>query len=128
LGKIQAETSIAIVADESLQKPEDLLRLARAGVRGVNIKLMKVGGVGPALELIEQARAAGMMIMLGCMIETSIGLSAAAHLAGLADWLDLDASLLVANDPFEGMRFGEDAVISLPERLGVGARLRKPAG
>ena len=128
LGRLQARTSIAIVADESLQKPEDLRHLAEAGVRGVNIKLMKVGGVGPALELMEEARKAGMKIMLGCMIETSIGLSAAAHLAGLADWLDLDASLLVANDPFEGMRFGEDAVIGLPEGPGIGARLRKPAG
>jgi len=127
LGKIQAETSIAIVADESLQKPEDLRRLAKAGVRGVNIKLMKVGGVGPALELIRQARTAGMKIMLGCMIETSIGLSAAAHLAGLADWLDLDASLLVANDPFEGMSFGEDAVIAVPQRPGIGARVRGSA-
>ncbi len=126
LGEVQANTSIAIVADESLQKPEDLSHLAEAGVRGVNIKLMKVGGVGPALELIEQARKAGMKIMLGCMIETSIGLSAAAHLAGLADWLDLDASLLVANDPFKGMTFGEDAVIGLPEGPGIGAHLRKP--
>jgi len=124
LGRVQAETSIAIVADESLQKPEDLRRLAEAGVRGVNIKLMKVGGVGPAVELIKQARGAGMKIMLGCMIETSIGLSAAAHLAGLTDWLDLDASLLVVNDPFEGVTFGEDALIGLPERSGIGARLR----
>ncbi len=127
MGEVQAKTSIAIVADESLQKPQDLQRLARVGVRGVNIKLMKVGGVGPAVELAKQASAAGMSIMLGCMIETSVGLSAAAHLAGLADWLDLDASLLVVNDPFEGMRFGEDALISLPERPGIGARLRQPS-
>ncbi len=126
LGRLQAKTSIAIVADESLQKPQDLRQLAEAGVRGVNIKLMKVGGVGPAVRLVEQARKAGMKVMLGCMIETSVGLSAAAHLAGLADWLDLDAGLLVANDPFEGMIFGEDGLISLPERSGIGARLRHP--
>jgi len=127
MGEIQAKTRIALVADESLQKPEDLRRLAGAGVRGVNIKLMKVGGLGPALDLMKQARKAGMKIMLGCMIETAVGLTAAAHLAGLADWLDLDACLLVANDPFEGMRFGDDALISLPQRPGIGARLRQSA-
>jgi L-alanine-DL-glutamate epimerase-like enolase superfamily enzyme len=61
-----------------------------------------------------------MKVMLGCMIETSIGITAMAHFAGLADWLDLDAPLLISNDPFSGVTFDESAQISLPERAGIG--------
>jgi L-alanine-DL-glutamate epimerase-like enolase superfamily enzyme len=61
-----------------------------------------------------------MKIMLGCMIETSLGITAAAHLAGLADWLDLDAPLLITNDPFDGIRYDEHAQIALPDRPGIG--------
>jgi L-alanine-DL-glutamate epimerase-like enolase superfamily enzyme len=65
-----------------------------------------------------------MGIMLGCMIETSIGATAMAHLAGLADWLDLDAPLLIADDPFDGLRFGPDGSIHLPDRPGIGVIAR----
>ncbi len=58
--------------------------------------------------------------MLGCMVETSLGTTAMAHLAGLAEWLDLDAPLLIANDPFDGIRYDEQAHIHLPERAGIG--------
>jgi L-alanine-DL-glutamate epimerase-like enolase superfamily enzyme len=63
--------------------------------------------------------------MLGCMIETSLGVTAMAHLSGLADWLDLDAPLLIANDPFDGIQFDKQARIQVPDRPGIGARLRK---
>jgi len=124
MGKLQALTRIPIVADESVRILQDVKDLAQAGVRGVNIKLMKLGGLSPALEMIHLAQRYGIKIMLGCMIETSIGLTAMSHLAGLADWLDLDASLLVTNDPFEGMSFGETAMICIPDRVGIGVCIR----
>ena len=65
-----------------------------------------------------------MSVMLGCMIETSIGATAMAHLAGLADWLDLDSPLLIANDPFDGIQYDERGGIHLSERPGIGARTR----
>lgn len=124
MGDLQKLTSIPIVADESVRTLQDVKVLQEAGVRGVNIKLMKVGGLTPALEMIRWAKQKNMQVMLGCMIETSIGLTAMAHLSGFADWLDLDASLLVTNDPFEGMRFDENATVHVPEKPGLGVSLR----
>jgi len=124
LGALQALTRIPIVADESVRTLQDVKLLHAAGVKGVNVKLMKVGGLTPALEMIRWAKSKNMQIMLGCMIETSIGLTAMAHLSGYADWLDLDASLLVTNDPFEGLRFDENATIHVPKKPGLGVTLR----
>ena len=124
MGELQALTSIPIVADESVRTLQDVKVLQEAGVKGINIKLMKVGGLTPALEMIRLAKAENMQVMLGCMIETSIGLTAMAHLSDFADWLDLDASLLVTNDPFEGLRFDENAMIHVPEKPGLGIILR----
>jgi L-alanine-DL-glutamate epimerase-like enolase superfamily enzyme len=125
MGLVQAACDIPVVADESVQTAADLERLAAAGVQGINLKLMKVGGLAPALALIEHARALGLRIMLGCMIETSLGVTAMAHLSGLADWLDLDAPLLIANDPFEGVQFDKQARIHIPDRPGIGACQRQ---
>jgi L-alanine-DL-glutamate epimerase-like enolase superfamily enzyme len=120
MGRLQALTAIPIVADESVQSLADIEALARAGVRGVNLKLMKLGGLSPGLACLNRARAMGMRVMLGCMVETSIGSTAMAHLSGLADWLDLDAPLLVSDDPFDGLRYDESGRISLPDRPGIG--------
>jgi L-Ala-D/L-Glu epimerase len=125
LGIVQAHTSITVVADESVRSLEDVDRLGEAGVKGLNVKLMKVGGLTNALKIIQHGRAYGMKIMLGCMIEMSIGITAMAALAGLADWLDLDAPLLVSNDPFEGVTFDKNANICVPERPGIGAVLKQ---
>ena len=122
LGKVQAALDVPVVADESVQTLQDVRRLADAGVQAINIKLMKVGGLAPALEIVRLAQEAGMQIMLGCMIETSLGVTAVAHLAGVAQWLDLDAPLLVANDPFEGILYDEQGRIQHPRRLGIGVR------
>jgi L-alanine-DL-glutamate epimerase-like enolase superfamily enzyme len=124
MGYVQAHCDVPVVADESVRSLADVERLAREGVQGVNLKLMKVGGLGPAVEMLLRARRLGLRIMLGCMIETSIGVTAMAHLAGLADWLDLDAPLLVTNDPFEGLRYGERGAIHLPELPGIGITSR----
>jgi len=121
MGEVQKHTSIPVVADESVQSLEDVEKLAAAGVKGINLKLMKLGGVLTALRCLKRARELKMKIMLGCMIETSIGTTAMAHLAGLADWLDLDAPLLISNDPFDGVRFDRNAKISVPDQPGIGA-------
>ncbi len=125
LGYVQAHTDLPVVADESLQSAADLEALAAAGVRGINLKLQKVGGLAPGLQLIRRARELGMQVMLGCMIETSLGVTAMAHLAGLADWLDLDAPLLIADDPFDGVRYDAGACVRVPERPGIGAVRRE---
>ncbi len=120
MGYVQARTSIPVVADESCQSLADVEALAGAGVQGINLKLMKAGGLGPGLRMALYARQLGMRLMLGCMIETSIGVTAMAHLAGLADWLDLDGPLLIANDPFDGLQYDAHGGIHLPDRPGIG--------
>jgi L-alanine-DL-glutamate epimerase-like enolase superfamily enzyme len=127
LGYIQSQVTLPIVADESVQTLADIERLAAVGVQGVNIKLMKVGGLAPGLRMVQRARALGLRVMLGCMVETSLGVTAMAHLAGLADWLDLDAPLLIANDPFDGVTYDAAAQLHLPTRPGIGALWRGQA-
>ena len=99
---LKQRSPIPIMADESFVSAAD------AGVCGecfhaVNVKLVKTGGVTGAFEALSAARREGLKTMLGCMIETSVLISAAAHLAALTDWLDLDGNLLITNDPFEGV-------------------------
>lgn len=124
MGVLQSETEIPIVADESVQSLEDVERLAEAGVAGVNIKLMKAGGLTPALRMIRAARERGMRVMLGCMVETSLGTTAMAHLMGLAEWFDLDAPMLITNDPFSGITYSPGQLIQVPDRPGIGAILQ----
>lgn len=121
MGRVQAACAVPVVADESVQTMANIEQLAAAGVQGINLKLMKVGGLGPGLAMLDRARVLGLRIMLGCMVETSLGATAMAHLAGLADWLDLDAPWLVGNDPFDGLRYDEQGRVHLPERPGIGA-------
>lgn len=113
-----ARLGVPIVADESVRSPAEIIRLAPY-VDGVNIKLMKTGGIAGALAAIHTARSCGLRVMLGCMIETSLGVTAAAHLAPLADWIDLDGPLLIANDPFAGVTF-DGATMRLPDGPGLG--------
>jgi L-alanine-DL-glutamate epimerase-like enolase superfamily enzyme len=120
MGDLQQRTSLPIVADESVQTLRDVELLADAGVRGINLKLMKVGGLTPALKVLDLARDRGMRIMLGCMIETSLGTTAMAHLSGLAEWIDLDSPLLINNDPFDGIAYNQHAKITVPDRPGIG--------
>ena len=124
MGALQSKTNIPIVADESVQSFEVLKEIALAKIKGVNIKLMKVGGLSPAVKMIRQAKALGLKVMLGCMIETAIGTTAMAHLMGLADWVDLDASLLITNDPFDGMWLDRNCLVKMPEDVGIGIKLR----
>ncbi len=124
LGYVQQHTNIPIVADESVQSIDDINALAKVGVKGINLKLMKLGGLAPALQMLRRGKELGLKIMLGCMGETSLGVTAMAHLTAWADWIDLDAPLLISNDPFEGITY-DDAQILLPGRSGIGIEKRK---
>lgn len=107
-----------IIADESCTGVKDVLPCA--GVfDGINIKLSKCGGIRRAVEMIHIARAAGLKVMLGCMVETSVGIAAAAQLAPLVDYVDLDGHLLLADDPFHGIG-GEEGRLTLSDRPGLG--------
>ena len=99
---LRERAGIPIVADEAVKTAADIPKLARA-YDGINIKLMKSGGMQEAVRMIGMAKALGMKIMLGCMIESSVAISAAAHLAPFVDWADLDGNLLIKNDPFKGV-------------------------
>lgn len=124
LGMVQARTGIQIVADESVQSMADVEKLAAAGVKAINLKLMKVGGLTSGLAILRRARELGMQVMLGCMIETSLGTAAVGHLMGLADWIDLDAPMLISNDPFSGLDFSLQGVLTVSDRPGIGVDFR----
>ena len=120
LRRLRINSPLPIFADESVKTAADVPRLAGC-VDGVNIKLMKTGGLREALRLIHCARAHDMQVMLGCMIETSVAVTAAAHLSPLADYADLDGNLLIANDPYIGVGV-EDGKLVLPDSPGLGIR------
>ncbi|MFD2742705.1 dipeptide epimerase [Sphingobacterium populi] len=109
---------IPTIADEACQRLSDVAALKDI-YSGINIKLMKCTGMREAKQMAELARALNMKVMLGCMTETSCAISAAAQLAPLADWADLDGALLIDNDLFDGMRV-KDGLCILPDRPGIG--------
>ena len=99
---LKERSPLPVFADESCHTVKDIPRCAEC-FHGVNVKLVKTGGVSMAFETLQAARRAGLKTMIGCMIETSVLISAAAHLAELADYLDVDGNLLITNDPFAGV-------------------------
>lgn len=109
---------LPIIADEFLQRLPDVSRAAGA-YSGINIKLMKSTGMHEAYQMATLARAMGMKVMLGCMTETSCAVSAAAQLAPLADFADLDGNLLITNDRFSGMKI-VNGKVTLPDLPGIG--------
>ena len=119
LAWLQELSSLPIVADESCVQLEDLDALVGV-VAGVNVKLAKCGGIAPAREMLERARELGFRTFLGCMEETSVGIAGSAAVASLADWVDLDGCLLLADDPFEGLELDADHRWILPPRPGLG--------
>jgi len=120
LKHIRENSAIPIVTDEDSRFPSDLPALYGC-VDGINIKLVKCGGIRPALEMVHTARAMGMKIMLGCMVESQISASAAAHLSPLVDWADIDGPFLTASDPFDGITY-KDGKIVLNDLPGLGVR------
>jgi L-alanine-DL-glutamate epimerase-like enolase superfamily enzyme len=113
-----ARSPLPIYVDESCHVASDVPRFADH-VAGVVVKLVKTGGPTEALRLFHTTRAHGLGTMIGCMIESSLGITAAAHLGPLADTLDLDGHWLLAEDPFKGVG-GESGRLTLPERPGLG--------
>lgn len=116
-----ANYGVPIFADEPIKTAADVARWASV-VDGVNLKLMKTGGIVGALAAIATARAHDLHVMLGCMIESSIGVSAACALAGLADFVDLDGPLLIANDLATGLNFAT-ATIQPAATPGLGVQI-----
>lgn len=118
LARVTRSTSIPIFADEDVSTAADVAAL-RGVVDGVNLKLRKAGGMRETLAAIHTARACGMSVMLGCDLESGIAATAGGHLAGLVDHVDLDGPLLLANDPFPGLRYDSGRLI-LPDLPGLG--------
>jgi L-Ala-D/L-Glu epimerase len=109
---------LPIMADESFQTIHDFTKI-NGVYSGVNIKLMKCGGLRAAYSMIKMARALDMKVMIGCMTETSCAVSAASQLSPLADWADLDGNLLIDNDVYDGVKV-KDGKITLNDRPGIG--------
>jgi L-alanine-DL-glutamate epimerase-like enolase superfamily enzyme len=110
--------NIPIFADETAKTSHDVAKLAGA-IDGVVVKTMKSEGMREALRMIHTARAHDMKIMLSCMVESSVGVTAAAHLAPLCDYADLDGPLLIKNDPYRGLMY-DGAKMFLPDGAGIG--------
>ncbi len=115
---LRERVDIPIIADEAVKTVADIPKLAQA-YDGINIKLMKAGGLQEAMRMIHLARSLDMKIMLGCMIESSIAISAAAQLSPLVDWADLDGNLLLKEDPFRGAEVKNGKLI-LNDEPGLG--------
>lgn len=115
---VREHVPLPIITDESSITVEDIPRLVDC-TDGINIKLMKCGGLYHALKMIHVARAHNLKVMIGCMIESSLAITAAAHLTPLIDYADLDGHLLVDDDPFTGVQVVEGKLV-LPERPGLG--------
>ena len=113
------ESALPLVGDESIGTVADIVANADK-LDGVNIKLMKCGGIRPALQMIATARALGLKVMLGCRTETSLGITAAVHLSPLADFADLDLHLMLERDPFLGATIDADGRFVLPASPGLG--------
>lgn len=124
--RFQEGTTTVVYGDESIQGLNDL-ELAKGRFKGVNIKLMKCGGLDRAKTMADRAKELGMNVMLGSMSESSLGCTAMAHLAGQADLVDLDGPWLIKNDPFEGMGMRNGKLL-MPDRPGIGAVLKAELG
>lgn len=124
LKHVYDRSALPIALDESCVTLADVPRIAdRADI--ANLKLMKCGGLREARRMVHAARAHGLEVMLGCMIESNASIAAAAHLAPLLDYADLDGSLLLADDPYNGVDLPEGQVdLEVRDRAGTGARRR----
>jgi L-Ala-D/L-Glu epimerase len=127
LRALQDRSSLPIVADESAVTIDDLDGLVGV-VAGVNVKLAKVGGPGPAQQMLERAHELGFRTFLGCMEETSVAIAASAAVASLADWVDLDGNLLLADDPFTGLVLDDECRWHLADAPGLGVARAVVAG
>jgi len=115
---LNEKSPLPIIADEAVQTINDLEKIKHL-YSGVNIKLMKAGGIRQAFRMMQRAKELNLKIMLGCMTETSCAITAASHLSPLVDWVDLDGAELISNDLFTGMKIKDGALI-IPYLPGLG--------
>jgi len=120
LREIRKNTNIPIMADEDSVSLKDLPNLVGC-VDSINIKLMKCRGIREALSMINFAHANGIKVMLGCMLESSLSIAAAAHISPLVEYTDLDTNILITNDPYSGMK-NVDGKLILPNQPGIGVK------
>ncbi|HET9029507.1 MAG TPA: dipeptide epimerase [Candidatus Aquilonibacter sp.] len=125
LRAIKERSPIPIVTDEDSLTASDLPALIGC-VDGINVKLAKTGGIRGAIKMIHTARALGMKVMLGCMVESAVAATAAAHVSPLVDWADIDGPFLTKDDPFTGVGYDNGKLV-LPREPGLGVRERVPA-
>ncbi len=121
-GVLAKRTGVVVIGDESIRTPAEL-HAKRTHFGGVNVKLMKAGGLDRVASLVEQARHVGKLVMLGSMSESSLGCTAMAHFSAAADVVDLDGPWLIKNDPFEGIRMTTEGGLRMPTGSGIGASL-----
>ena len=121
--KLKNKSPLPIIADENSINSSDILKIENV-FDGINIKLMKCGTLFEAIKMVKMARERDMQIMLGCMIESSVAITAAAHISPLADYADLDGNLLISNDPYKGVTV-ENGRLALPSSYGLGISLVK---
>ena len=114
---------LPLFADESCVRESDVIKCV-GRFHGINIKLMKCGGLTPARRMIKEARALGLEVMAGCMMESSVGISALAHLLPLLDYVDMDSIMLIKKDIAEGVKILEDGTVVFPERNGTGVIIK----
>jgi L-alanine-DL-glutamate epimerase-like enolase superfamily enzyme len=120
LRRVHERSALPVAADESCVTLPDVPRVADR-VDIVNLKLMKCGGIREAVRMVHAARAHGLEVMLGCMVESTASIAAACHLAPLMDYVDLDGALLLAEDPYEGPSYA-GGTVAFPDRPGTGVR------
>jgi L-alanine-DL-glutamate epimerase-like enolase superfamily enzyme len=120
---LRQRAKLPLIADENCLGLYDVPTLQQA-FDGINIKLMKSTGIREAIKMIHAARACHMKVMLGCMIESAVGISAAAHIVPLCDYADLDGNVLINNDPFDGARVVEGKIL-IPDGPGLGVKKLK---
>lgn len=116
---VRERVNLPLIADENSIRLHDVPKLQGA-FDGINIKLMKCTGLREGMKMIHTARACGLKVMAGCMIESSVAISAAAQFSPLIDYADLDGHVLTSNDPYDGVTIVEGKLI-LPDRPGIGA-------
>lgn len=119
--KVREQSVLPIIADESCQREADV-ETCNGLFHGINIKLMKCGGITPALRMIENAKSKGLLLMAGCMTESTVGISGLAQIAPLLDYIDADGALLLREDIADGVTF-DFGKICFPKSGGTGVRL-----
>ena len=121
--QVQHRSALPVIADESCETEADVERCA-LHFHGINIKLTKCGGLTPALRMISRARELGLKVMVGCMTESTVGISAIAQLLPQLDYVDMDGAMLLEEDIAEGVRILDDGIVQFPDIGGSGIRLK----